>query len=218
MSFTDNLYRTPKECAVWSTSLHPFGPRNYFCCWRDKPGLKWLTVNCWIKSGIQVTVLWGGSLRLSCCLQKEEICFGTLKEHSAQCMMGLTLFFLLQKSLMVWGRFWNTFGHEQILTIFHNYLLHCKWMYFTVITPVGNLRNSDKYAFFLHWFQAGWVLNMLFGCLRAFGSYIGNGVFYLCRITEATIALLFNVLFHCSCSCWNTSELAGLWTMPLSSR
>lgn len=195
MGFIDRSYRSPKE----STSLHPFGgPRNYFCYWRDRQGMKGLRVNCRIKSGIQVTLLRVGSLRLSCRLQKEKIHFSILNEHSAQCVMGLANFFFspLQKSLLVWGRFWNTFGYEQILTVFHNYLLHCKWMYLTVVAPVGKLRNSDKCALILCWFQAGWVSNMLslgvWGHLEA----IWETGFVTDAGTKATIALLFSVLLQ----------------------
>lgn len=217
MGFIDRSYRSPKE----STSLHPFGgPRNYFCYWRDRQGMKGLRVNCRIKSGIQVTLLRVGSLRLSCRLQKEKIHFSILNEHSAQRVMGLANFFFppLQKSLLVWGRFWNTFGYEQILTVFHNYLLHCKWMYLTVVAPVGKLRNSDKCALILCWFQAGWVSSMLslgvWGHLEA----IWETGFVTDAGTKATIALLFSVLLQLFSLTWNTCEQAGLWTMPLSNR
>lgn len=100
MGFIDHFYRRPEECRVWLTSLRAFRPRNYFCHWRDKPGVKWLTVNCRIKSDIQVTLLGVGSLSLSCCLQKEEKDILASWENIAHNIWWVLLFFSFFKKAL----------------------------------------------------------------------------------------------------------------------
>lgn len=114
------------------------------------------------------------------------------------CVLQTLFFRPLPKSLLAGGRFWNTF-----------FFYTSKFLLYFIIYCTVNVQQS------LHLLESlGILINRIsflvissglsieyaqLGCLWAFGSSTGDGACYWCGIPQATIALLFIVLFHCSC-------------------